>query len=101
MIREYNAMHEENFLSSWLREGLVGKEEGSKKEDKKIREEVKKKGKREEEENREGEKEEIEVVRVRSRCIESISAEAFDISCQGRRLGELWFFLVSLHGGSW
>ena len=27
VIREYNAMHEENFLSSWLREHLVGKEE--------------------------------------------------------------------------
>ena len=25
VIREYNAMHEENFLSSWLREDLVGK----------------------------------------------------------------------------
>ena len=26
-VREYNAMHEENFLSSWLREDLEGKEE--------------------------------------------------------------------------
>ena len=31
-----NAMHEENFLSSWLREDLVGKEERRKKEYKKI-----------------------------------------------------------------
>ena len=29
-------MHEENFLSSWLREDLVGKEERRKKEYKKI-----------------------------------------------------------------
>ena len=43
VIREYEAMHEENFLSSWLREDLVGKEE-RKKEDKKNREEVMKKG---------------------------------------------------------
>ena len=27
VIREYNAMHEENFLRSWLREDLVGKVE--------------------------------------------------------------------------
>ena len=27
VIRECNAMHEENFLSSWLREHLVGEEE--------------------------------------------------------------------------
>ena len=39
MIREYNAMHEENFQSSWLRKDLVGKEE-SEKVDEKIREEV-------------------------------------------------------------
>ena len=25
VVREYNAMHEENLLSSWLREGLVGR----------------------------------------------------------------------------
>ena len=36
--RKYNAMHEENFLSSWLKEDLVGKEEG--------KEEVKRKGER-------------------------------------------------------
>ena len=44
VIREYNAMHEENFLSSWLREEMVGKDERRKKEDKKNREEVKRKG---------------------------------------------------------
>ena len=43
VIREYNAIHEENFLSSWLREETVGKDE-RRKEDKKNREEVKRKG---------------------------------------------------------
>ena len=45
-IREYNAIHEWKFLSSWLREDLVGKE------------------KREKEEKREGEKEENASVTV-------------------------------------
>ena len=40
VIREYNAMHEENFLTSWLREDLV---------EKKHRRRRKKEGKREEE----------------------------------------------------
>ena len=43
VIREYHSMHEENFLSSWLREDLVG-EEARRDEDKEIREEVKSKG---------------------------------------------------------
>ena len=49
VIREYNAMHEENFLSSWLREDLIGEEE-RRKEDKRIREEFNRKRKREGEE---------------------------------------------------
>ena len=36
VVREYSAMNEENFLSSWLREDLAGKEERRKKEHKKI-----------------------------------------------------------------
>ena len=51
VIREYDAMHEENFLSSWLRKDLVGKED-----DKEIREEVKRKGKRKEEARKKGTK---------------------------------------------
>ena len=35
VVREYNARDEENFLSSWLREDLVGKEERRNKVDKK------------------------------------------------------------------
>ena len=84
VIREYTAMHDENFLSSWLREDLVGKEE-RRKEDKKLREEVEKKEKREEEQKREGEKEENEIVRVK-RYIDSFSADAFDIFSQGTAL---------------
>ena len=41
VVREYHAMHEENCLSSWLREDLVGKEERRKKDDKDIGEEMK------------------------------------------------------------
>ena len=38
VIREHNAMHEENFLS-WLREDLVEKEERRKKVKERVREE--------------------------------------------------------------
>ena len=43
VVGGYYAMHEENFLSSWLKEDLVCKEE-RRKDDKKIRGEVRKKG---------------------------------------------------------
>ena len=47
VIREHKAMHEENFLSSWLREDVEGKEEGKKKVDRETKEEgEKKEGKR-------------------------------------------------------
>ena len=38
--REYKAMHEENFPSSWLRENVEGKEERRRKVSKETREEV-------------------------------------------------------------
>ena len=41
VIREYNAMQEWNFLSSWLREDLVEKDEGRKKVNERVREEEK------------------------------------------------------------
>ena len=44
VIREYNALHEENFSSSWLREGLVEKEERKKKVNERIREGERKEG---------------------------------------------------------
>ena len=74
VIREYNAMHEENFVSSWLREDLVGKKDRRRKEDKKIIEGVKRQEKRQEEEKREGEKEENETVIVRRRCVNLVLA---------------------------
>ena len=46
VVREYQAMHAKNFLSTWLREDVVGQEERRKKVDKKIREDVSRKEKR-------------------------------------------------------
>ena len=83
VIREYNAMHEENFLSSWLRADLVEKEERRKKVKERVKEEEGKNGKREEERKRHGEKEENETVSAKRRCVGFISAEAFDIFSQG------------------
>ena len=48
MSREYNAMYDEKFQSSWLREDLVEKEERREKVKERIREEEEKHGKREE-----------------------------------------------------
>ena len=39
-VREYKAMHEENFVSSWLREGVEDKEERRRKVNKETREEM-------------------------------------------------------------
>ena len=52
VIREYKAMHEENFQNSWLREDVEGKEEGKKKIVRKAKEEVRRKRKREGEKRR-------------------------------------------------
>ena len=79
VIRGYNAVHEEKFQSSWLREHLVGEEGRRKKE-------VKRKEKRVEEKKRKGEKEENETVTVERRCVGFVSAEAFDIFSQGEGL---------------
>ena len=48
-VREYKAMHEENFLSSWEREDARGTEERTAKVSEKIEEERGEKRKREEE----------------------------------------------------
>ena len=73
VIRECKAMHEENFLSSWLREdgrekgkGTVGMGNESKEE---------RCGKR----RREGEKGENETGAVKRRCLGPISVESFEI----------------------
>ena len=81
--REYTAMHEEYFWSSWLREDERGKEE-SMAEAEKNEEEKGEKRKREEE------KEENGTVTVKRRCEDCVSVEAFDIFTQGERRGELW-----------
>ena len=46
MVKEYNAMHEENFWSSWLREDERGKEEKRAKAEKNEEEQGEKRKKR-------------------------------------------------------
>ena len=86
VIREYSAMHEENFLRRiWL---VRWKEERRTRTSETCRE---KKGKRGGGEKR-SEKEENEMVSVERRCVDCISAEAFGIFSR-RGFGELWCFL--------
>ena len=77
IIREYNAMHEENFLSSWLRKDLIGNE---KKVNERAGEEEENKRKREEEKKRDGEKEENGT--VKRKCVSFNLAEDLE-SCGG------------------
>ena len=72
-IGECKAMHEENFLSSWVREFEKNKEGGTVERNRAAKEEVSKRKKREDA------KEENETVVVERRCVNSVSAEAFDI----------------------
>ena len=77
VVREYRAMHEEDFWSSWLREDEKSKEER----------EVEAEGKGEEEgdkRKREEDTEEKETVTVKRRCEGFVSVEAFEILSQGR-----------------
>ena len=76
VVREFKAMHEEDFWSSWLRE------------DEKEREaEAEGKGEEEgEKRKREEEIEENETVTVERRCVGFVSLEAFEIFSQGRDL---------------
>ena len=66
-VREYKAVHEDNFLSSWLREDVEDTEERRRrrrrKMDKETREEGRRGGKRE------GEKGEEETVVVKRMCV--------------------------------
>ena len=71
MVREYKAMHEENFLSSWLRKDLVEKEERRKKVNERVREGERKRVKREEGRKRDGEKDENETVSDKRKCVGS------------------------------
>ena len=72
VVKEYRAMHEEDFWSRWLREDEKSKEE-RKAEAAGKGEEEEEKGKKEEE------KEETETVTVKRRCEGFVSVEAFDI----------------------
>ena len=72
VVREYEAMHEEDFWSSWPREDERGKEEGKAKTERK-----------EERVKREEQKEENEAVTVKRRCEGFVCVEAFEILCQG------------------
>ena len=64
---------EKNCLSSWLREEGKVKEERKMEMDKETEEETSQKRTREEE------KEENETMRAQRRCVDSVSADAFDI----------------------
>ena len=83
IVREYNAMHEENIISSWPREDLVEKEERREKVKGRVREEEGKKVKREEgKEKRRGERRERDgeriAQRIKKRCrtLKSLSPKA-------------------------
>ena len=76
VVREYKAMHEENFWSSWPREDERGKGERTAKAEKKEEEKGEKRKSEEEKENETG--------TVKRRCEGLVSVEAFDIFSQGR-----------------
>ena len=77
VVREYKAMHEENFLGSWLREDVRVKEERVAKACEKNEEERGEKRKKEEE------KDEDQTERVNTRRDSLVSVEAFEICSQG------------------
>ena len=78
-VREYKAMHEENFWSNWLKEDERGKEERKARAEENEEE-------RGEKRKREEENEENETGTVRRRCEGFVSVEAFEIFSQGRDL---------------
>ena len=86
VTKEYKSMHEENFLSSWLRKDEEDKKERTMEVDRETKEEMGKKWIRDEE------KGENETVIVERRCVNPVSTEAFDISSQG----EDWRVVVFL-----
>ena len=74
-VREYKAMHEENFWSSWLREDERGKERRmAKAEMNEVEKGEKRKGEEEKEENETG--------TVKRKCEGCVSVEAFEIFSQ-------------------
>ena len=77
VIREYEATHEEHFLSSWLREDGKNKEEIIGEVGKETEEETVKKRIREEE------RVENDTVIFKRRCINSVSTDASEILGHG------------------
>ena len=71
IVREYKAMHENNFPSSWLWK-VRRKEEGRRKADKETREEVSRSGKKEEKKGKD------QTVVVKRRCVNLVSGDAFE-----------------------
>ena len=71
LLREYQAMHEENFLNSWLREDVERKVEERERLNEEAKQEESKHGKREVE----GEMERVEIER---RCLDRVSCEVFE-----------------------
>ena len=82
-VREYKAVHEETFLSDWMREDGRGKEERKAKVDKNEEE-------RGEKRKREKEKEENNTGRVQRGRDGLFSVEAFELFSQGRDLEGWW-----------
>ena len=70
LLREYQATHEGNFLSSWLREDVEGEEEERETMNKEAKEEESRNGKREVE----GERERVEISsnRICMGCFDSL-----------------------------
>ena len=68
-VREYKAVHEEHFLSSWLREGVRKKKKGRRTLVRRMKNKEEKKRKREEE------KEENKTERVKRRCVGFVSVK--------------------------
>ena len=91
-VREYKAMHEEDFWSSWPREDEKSKDE------RKV--EAEKKGEVEgEKRKREEEKEESETETVKRRCDVLFSVESFEIYSQEGDVRELCRCFLGRHFG--
>ena len=88
LLREYHALHEGYFLSSWLREDVEGKEEERERLNKEAKEEESKSGKTEVEGEREG----AEIKRI---CIDRLSSKVVEVFCpvsEVESAGNSWVF---------
>ena len=91
--REYKAVHEENFLSSWPREDVEDTVEGRKNMNKEAREEESKSGKRE------VERKEVKTV-VKRKWVNPLSRYSFENFVPGRRWKVLGFLCSGSCGSS-